>query len=102
MSSAEIAARSASKQILNQLLRRFCKTIKSQISSTKLQINLKFKYSMTKTSATVVSNRFANPVSRDDSDGPTVDGSFVWVFEFGSLRFACDLVFGAWNFHDFH
>jgi len=23
------------------------------------------------------------------------DGSFVWVFEFGSLGFVCDLVFGA-------
>jgi hypothetical protein len=30
--------------------------------------------------------------------GPTVDGSFVWNFEFGSLGFVWDLVFGAWNF----
>jgi hypothetical protein len=28
-------------------------------------------------------------------------GSFVWIFEFGSLEFVWDLVFGAWNFHGF-
>ena len=39
----------------------FYKTIKSQISSTKLQINHKFQYSMTKASTTVVSNRFTSP-----------------------------------------
>jgi hypothetical protein len=58
---------------------------------------------MTKTFTDVVSHRFANlglpvmiPLSK------TVDGSFVWNFEFGSLRFIWDLVFGAWNFHNFH
>jgi hypothetical protein len=34
--------------------------MKSQISSTKLQINPKFQYSITKTFTTVVSHRFAN------------------------------------------
>jgi len=29
-------------------------------------------------------------------------GSGVWDFEFGSLEFVCYLVFGAWNFYDFH
>jgi hypothetical protein len=28
-------------------------------------------------------------------------GSFVWIFEFGSLGFVWDLVFGAWNFNGF-
>jgi len=28
--------------------------------------------------------------------------SGVWNFEFGSLKFICDLVFGAWDFHDRH
>jgi hypothetical protein len=32
----------------------------------------------------------------------TVGGSFVWDFEFESLGFICDLVFGAWNFPDSH
>jgi hypothetical protein len=30
--------------------------------------------------------------------GAMADGSFVWVFEFGSLEFVWDLGFGAWNF----
>jgi hypothetical protein len=33
--------------------------------------------------------------------GAMPDGSFVWIFEFGSLGFVWDLVFGAWNFRDF-
>jgi hypothetical protein len=32
---------------------------------------------------------------------PTVAGSFVWNFEFGSLGFIWDLVFGVWDFHFF-
>jgi len=28
-------------------------------------------------------------------------GYFVWIFEFGSLGFVWDLIFGAWNFHAF-
>ena len=32
----------------------------------------------------------------------TVDGAYVLNFEFGLLGFVCDLVFGAWNFHDVH
>jgi hypothetical protein len=54
---------------------------------------------MTKTFTSVFSDRFANP-------GPILmmvtginaDGSFVWNFEFRSLGFVWDLVFGAWNF----
>jgi len=26
------------------------------------------------------------------------DGFFVWIFEFGSLEFVWDLLFGAWDF----
>ena len=32
---------------------------------------------------------------------PTVVGSFAWNFEFRSLGFIWDLVFGVWNFHVF-
>jgi uncharacterized membrane protein len=79
---------------LHQLV--FFKTIKSQISSTKLQINLKLQYSMTKTFITVLLHRFANP-------GPpvmmllstSVISLYIWNFEFGSLGFVWDLVFGA-------
>jgi len=38
----------------------FYMPIKSQISSTKIQINLKLKYSMTKTIPTIGSHPFAN------------------------------------------
>ncbi len=65
---------------------------KSQTSSTKLQINSKFQYSMSKTFPSIALHRFANqghlvmmPL------GITNSGTFVWNFEFG-----------AWNFHDFH
>jgi hypothetical protein len=37
----------------------FTQQLKSQISSTKLQINLKFQYSMTKTFTAAVSHHFA-------------------------------------------
>ncbi len=75
--------------------------IKFQISSTKLQmvrqahhpepsrrVNLKFQFPMIKTFTVLVSHHFANP----DPPvmmlvGTTVDGSFVWNFEFGSLEF---------------
>ncbi|MEJ2168564.1 MAG: hypothetical protein P8X90_23885 [Desulfobacterales bacterium] len=30
--------------------------------------------------------------------GAMAAGSFVWIFECGSLGFVWDLVFGAWNF----
>ena len=58
---------------------------------------------MTKTFTTVVSHRFANPglpVMMPLST--TVDRSFVWNFGFWSLEFICDLVYGAWNFQNFH
>jgi len=49
------------RKILASCIRRFSETIKSQISSSKLQINLKLQYSMTKTFTAIVSLRFANP-----------------------------------------
>jgi len=52
---------------------------------------------MTKTCTEVVPYRFAKFVLPEIIAFSTnVDRSFVWNFEFGSL------VFGAWNFHDFH
>jgi len=67
------------------------------------QINSKFQYSITKAFTIVVSHRFANPVLPVMiPQGTTVNGLLFWNFEFGSLGFVWDLVFGAWNFHDFH
>ena len=79
--SESLALSVTSKSILN-CNRRIYKTIKYQISSTKLQINLKFQYSMTKTFTTVVliDLPMMMPLST------TVDGSF-WNFEFRSLGF---------------
>jgi hypothetical protein len=64
---------------------------KSQTSSTKLQINSKFQYSMSKTFPSIALHRFANqghlvmmPL------GITNSGTFVWNFEFG-----------AWNLFEF-
>jgi len=63
---------------------KLCNTIKFQISSTKLQINLKSQYSMTQT--------FTNIAARHDvkSGEPgkmllsaMPGGSSVWIFEFG-------------------
>jgi len=34
--------------------------------------------------------------------GTTAEKSLVLNFEFGLLEFIWNLVFGAWNFHDFH
>jgi len=53
--------------------------LKSQIPSTKLQINLKFQ---TPNSKPVQSDCF-----------------FVWAFEFRSLLFVCFLGFVIWNFN---
>ena len=55
---------------------------------------------MTKTYTTVVSYCFVNPgLSVMVLLGINVDGSFVLNFEFESLGFIWNLVFGAWNFH---
>jgi hypothetical protein len=62
--------------------------IKSQISSTKLQINLKSQCSMTKTFIRFVSHILAYlnlPVMI--FWGTVVDGFFVLNFEFGKLEF---------------
>jgi len=54
-----------------------------------------------------MTKKFAKITARRDakSDAPgmiplgaTVNGSSVWIFEFGSLGFIWDLVFGAWIF----
>jgi hypothetical protein len=101
-------------------------TIKSQISSTKLQINLNFQYSMTKTFTTRLSHGQINYSTTVMMPlDIIVGGMFVWPatipsavscirpelmskaglncsvvsnFEFGSLGFIWDLDFGAWNF----
>jgi hypothetical protein len=58
----------------------------NKIPNLKHQITNKSQYSMTKISTTVVSHRFAKPVLPVMIQlGTTVDGLFVWNFEFGSL-----------------
>jgi hypothetical protein len=69
-------------------MRRFYKTLKFQISSTKLQINSKFQYPMTKTFTAVVPYRCTNlcpPMIMPF--GTNAGGSSVWNFKFGSLEF---------------
>jgi hypothetical protein len=63
-------------------------TSKSQITSTKLQINHKFETPMTETASTMFSIHRGHPSGMK--------------FEFWSLGFVCDLVFGAWDFQNFH
>jgi hypothetical protein len=76
---------------------------KSQISSTKLQKNHKFQYSMTQTFISAISHSSTGlNIQKKSGFGTAVDRSFIWNFEFGSLGFVCDLAFGAWNFLDFH
>jgi len=69
----------------NLLISGFCRKIKSQISSTKLQTNLKFQSPITIafTAEYHINSRIQ---------------VFVWNFEFSSLEFVWDLIFGAWNF----
>ena len=78
--------------------------LKFQISITKLQINLKLQYPMTKTSTEVVSYRFMAPrlpvmipigTSACFSLVPPVTSPVVSNFEIGSLGFVCNLFFGA-------
>jgi len=58
---------------------------------------------MTNTFTTLVSLRSANPrLPIMIQLGATVNGLFIWNFEFRSLGFACYLDFGTWNFHDFN
>jgi hypothetical protein len=62
--------------------------IKSQISSTKFQINLKFQYSMSKTLLSFASQPFTSPGQRANMPvGLTTTGAGVWDFEFDSLGF---------------
>ena len=76
------------------------KTLKFQNSSTKFQINLKFQYPMTKTFTAVVPYRCTQLYpSVTLPFGSEVGVLPVWNFEFWSLEFVWDLVFGAWNFH---
>ena len=56
---------------------------------------------MTKTLTAVDSYHIANPSLPEAVPfGATADGSFVRNFEFGSLGFVWDLVFGAWHFQN--
>jgi len=57
---------------------------------------------MTKTFTTIAALRMLKPgaIGMTPLDA-MAGGSFVWVFEFGSLGFGWDLVIGAWNFHNF-
>ena len=89
--------------------------IKSQIPSTKLQmvrqahhpeqrrrVNFKFQYPMIKTFTAVEPYRCTNLCCQLEMPfGTNADGVCVLNFEFGSLGFVWNLVFGAWNFHDF-
>jgi len=86
--------------------------MKSQISSTKLQINLKSQYSMTKTFTKIAARRDIKSGEQGMPLGAMADGSFVWSASGGLghaqrrrlrrvLGFVWDLVFGAWNFHNF-
>jgi len=59
--------------------------IKFQITSTKLQINLKLQTPMTETN-------FKQILIQPLAAVP------VLIFEFWSLIIVCDLLFGAWNF----
>jgi len=62
--------------------------IKSQISSTKLQINLKFQYSMTKTFARIAARGDIKSGEPGMMPLRAMTGrSFVWIFEFGLLGF---------------
>jgi hypothetical protein len=75
--------------------------IKSQISSTKLQTNLKSQYSMTKTFAKIAAHKDAKSGEPGMLRLDAIAGApFVCIFEFGSLGFVWDLGFGAWNFQD--
>jgi len=61
--------------------------LKSQIPSTKSQINLKFQYSTRGASACAA--RDQNLLERD----------IVWIFEFWSLEIVCNLQFDIWDFN---
>ena len=70
---------------------------KLQNSNPKIQINLKYQYSMTKTFTTVVAHHFAKPaVPMTIPLGAKCDISSVWRFEFGicDLFGICFLVLG--------
>jgi hypothetical protein len=86
-------------QIQTGYIGRFKKTVKLQNSCTKLPINLNCQYSMTQTFATRVVPHYGHTgeLGMRPLDAP-VNGFFVCDFEFGSLGFVWDLVFGAWNF----
>jgi hypothetical protein len=60
--------------------------MKSQITSTKLQINLKFQYSMTKTCTVAETHRKTDLRVKKLLD-TTVKRTIVWNFGFGLLGF---------------
>jgi hypothetical protein len=60
--------------------------VKSQITNTKLQINLKLQNSMTQTFSAVVSIGFANPdLLKIMPLGISGNGLLIWNFEFSIL-----------------
>jgi len=64
-------------------VRRMYEAIKLQVSSTKLQINLKLQKSMTKTFSIIVSYRLANPgLSTMMLRCKIVKWVHVWIFVF--------------------
>jgi hypothetical protein len=77
-------------------IRKFYKTIKSQISSSKLQINLSASGGSIFNDQNIHPNGITSLRKPGESRlmplGAMVDGSFVWIFEFGSLRFVWDLI----------
>ena len=102
--SNTIATKVVNVNFKSVVLVSYYNIMKSQISSTKFQINLKSQYSMTKAI-------IKTPARRDVKSGEAgmvpldtmADGSFVWIFEFGSRaaqalapRVGICLGFGNW------
>ena len=71
---------------------------KSQISSTKLQKNPKFQWSITKS---FIPGALPSFSSSGGDDNMGYNWRRMISLEFGSLGFAWDLYFGAWSFHGF-
>jgi hypothetical protein len=69
-------------------MRRYYKILKFQIPSTKLQINLKFQYPMTKTFSAIGPYLYPSYcLLLIMPFGTNTGGSSVLNFEFGSLEF---------------
>jgi len=64
-----------------------------------MQINLKLKKSNDQNILQICIASLHELTSAADEALDIKAGSFVWNFEFRTLEFVWDLVFGAWNFH---